>query len=78
MIGLNAMVASILEATEAFIPAVVPRAYADDISAIAHDQRSDALINNLRRFHSVVRAYEGVIYPTKRPSPLAMRVSKES
>ena len=59
MIGLNAMVASILEATEAFIPAVVPRAYADDISAIAHDQRSDALINNLRRFHSVVRAYEG-------------------
>ena len=59
MIGLNAMVASILEATEAFIPSVVPRAYADDISATAHDQRSDALIHNLRRFHSVVRAYEG-------------------
>ena len=56
MIGLNSLVAVVLEVGSKCCPEVVGRAYADDLSATMVTTSADRLLNGLRHFNRIVQA----------------------
>ena len=56
MIGLNSLVAIVLEVGSKCCPEVVGRAYADDLSATMVTTSADRLFNGLRHFNRIVQA----------------------
>ena len=54
MIGLNSLVAVVLEVGSKCCPEVVGRAYADDLSATMVTTSADRLLNGLRHFNRIV------------------------
>lgn len=60
MIGLNSLVAVVLEIAQIKCPEVVARAYADDLSAVCVSQSKHCLIQSIHRFHRIVKALEEI------------------
>ena len=58
MIGLNSLVATVLEVSQACCPEIIGRAYADDLSGTAVSHTPDSLLNSVRHFNQIVRALE--------------------
>ena len=58
MIGLNSLVAVVLEVSAACCPTVIGRAYADDLSGTSVVEHRDTLLNGLKHFDRIVRAFE--------------------
>lgn len=58
MVALNSVVTCIVEATKALnTDNIRPRTYADDISAVVLGPSKQDVLNDLRRFHNIVKAY---------------------
>lgn len=60
MIGLNSLVAVVLEIAQIKCPEVVARAYADDLSAVCVSQSKHCLIQSIHKFHRIVKALEEI------------------
>ena len=60
MIGLNAVVSSILEIAKVQCPEVIARTYADDVSATCVTSSTQALVHNIAKFHRIVYALEEI------------------
>ncbi|CAK0812995.1 unnamed protein product [Prorocentrum cordatum] len=58
MMGLNAFISCWVEAVRANVPSVIPRAYADDMSATSKARSGARLVKNIQNMHAITRECE--------------------